>query len=78
MVKRRNDEEDDSEEDGDNYEDKSQASKDDESKQCCNTNTPKPAKKIKPNKYHVTRIKIKQEEEEDQPMQDPMVAGSAQ
>mmetsp|Transcript_522 Transcript_522/g.902 ORF Transcript_522/g.902 Transcript_522/m.902 type:complete len:353 (-) Transcript_522:49-1107(-) len=65
------------EEDDDDDDDKSQASKDDESKQGRNKKTPKSAKKIKPDKRRGTRIEIEYEEEEDQPLRESMVAGSA-
>lgn len=70
-------EEDSEDEDDDEDDDKSEVSKDDEFKQDINKKKPKPAKKIKPSKRRGTRIEIEYEEEEDQPMQESMVAGSA-
>ncbi len=67
---------DDSDSDDDDEDDESSASGEGEPKSKPKPKK-KPAKKAKPQKRRGTRVEIEYEEEEDQPMQEPVIAGSA-
>lgn len=75
------DDDDQDEEDSQDDEDKSTESQDEsdeeDTKPTPTSKRKKPSKKIKPQKRRGTRVEIEYEEEEDQPMQESMVAGSA-